>query len=168
MDGIRKILYDMLFRGPLLCYCISPSYCFNPSSRHPGHPLIFTTTSCCCRPSSGLAPCSLLKKYWALKAMLFILCTIMGLTWGRIIYIYLFLCNSHVQRDQWIYITNNWSSLLLCCVFAVILCTHCTSSALSMSFAFSTHSLSSHCSVFCFYPSGCPTYENNTSYSLGK
>lgn len=50
--------------------------------------------------------------------MLFILGTIMGLTWGTIIYIYLFLCNSHVQRDQWIYITNNWSSLLLCSVWS--------------------------------------------------
>lgn len=47
-------------------------------------------------------------------------------------------------------------------------CTHRTSSTPSMSFAFSTHSLSSRCSVFCFYPSGCPIYENNTSYSLGK
>lgn len=53
-------------------------------------------------------------------------------------------------------------------MFRVIPCTRRTSSAPSMSFAFCTHSLSSRGSVFCFYPSGCPTYENNTSYSLGK
>lgn len=140
-------------------------YCHD-TSRHPVHPHIFSTS--CCSSSSDLAPCLLLKKYRTLKATLYILRTITGIAWGVIIYIYLVLCNSHVQRDQWIYITNNWSSLLLCCAFSVIPNTHRTSSAPSMSFAFSTHSLSSRCSVFCLYPSGCPTYENNTSYSLGK
>lgn len=100
----------------------SPSFYFDTSSRHPDHSHIFTTS--CCSTSSDLAPCSLWEKYRALQGMLFVLCTIMGMAWGMIIYICLFLCSSHVQRDRWIDITNNWSSLLLCYVFSVILSPH--------------------------------------------
>lgn len=101
-------------------------YCHDTSSRHPAHPHIFST-SCCCSSSSDLAPCLLLKKYRTLKATLYILSTITGIARGLMIYIYLGLCNSHMHRDRWIYITNNWSSLLLCCTFSVIPCTHRTS-----------------------------------------
>lgn len=86
------------------------------TSRHPGHPHIFSTS--CSSSSSDLAPCLLLKKYRTLEATLHI-CTITGIARGLIIYIYLLLCNSHVQRERWIYITNNWSSLLLCYTFRV-------------------------------------------------
>lgn len=37
-----------------------------------------------------------------------------------------------------------------------------------MSFAFSTHTLSRCCSMYCFHPPGCPTYGNNTLYSQWK
>lgn len=74
-------------------------------------------------------------------------------------------------------ITHKWSCLLLCYVFNIASpCTRCTSSALSflpslslsMSFAFSTHTLSRRCSMYCFHPPGCPTYGNNTLYSQWK
>lgn len=166
-DDNSIITYVVFYIRTAVPVLLHSSHVFSDtSSRHPGHPHIFSTS--CWSSSSDLAPCSSFKKYRAVKAMLSILCTIMGTASGMKIYIYLFLCCSFVQRDRWIYITNNWSSFLLCCVFNAIPCTHCTSSALWMSFAFSTHSLSSRCSVFCFYPSGCPTYDNNTSYSLGK
>lgn len=39
-------------------------------------------------------------------------------------------------------------------------------STLSVSVAFSTHTLSSCCSLYCFYPSGCPIYRNNIIFPV--
>lgn len=93
----------------------------------------------------------------------------MGTTWSKMIYIYLLLYNTRVHRDEWIYITSKWSSLPLCYAFNMISLVHIALAALfQYHLHFSMHTLSSCCGVFCFYPSGCPTYENNTLYSQGN
>ena len=59
------------------------------------------------------------------------LSTLMGIAWSEMIYIYLFLCNSHVPRDYWVYITNKWFSLFVPYAFSIISLVHIALPALS-------------------------------------
>lgn len=64
------------------------------------------------------------------QATEYILSTLMGTTWSKMIYIYLLLYNTRVHRDEWIYITSKWSSLLLCYAFNMISLVHVALAAL--------------------------------------
>lgn len=94
---------------------------------------------------------------------------LVGIAPSEIIYIYLFLCKSHVSRDEWGYITCSWSSLCLLRIQHRVSLVHVAFPApSSVSFASSTHTLWSRCNMYGSRPSGCTTYGNNTIYSSSK
>lgn len=58
--------------------------------------------------SYDLSSCDLLKNTGHRNPEQYTLSTLMGTAWSQIISIYLFLFNTQVLRDPWVYITNKW------------------------------------------------------------